>query len=1136
MIVIAVTLFGSCPEEALANGRQKEVGLASLSNPVELVNKRTETSKTYSLGSDKYRLVSSIEAIHYKDNYNNPAEQWKDIDLTVANNQITKAPYVLSINQTAKQITIQDKKTGDFIILQVTQVPDGKLDNFVLPFTPQYTGVKLDLPHDSVISILKSKLSTSIKITEKADGTTTYVDIDDKTKASITKQVNSEINVRTSASTDDCCWSTELSAILLTDDYLLFGERGGYGFYYDVGCRFQNINIDSGATVDVAYVQFKGYAADTDDTIHVDIYGEQGNNVATFSTVANADGRTLTTAKVDWDFTTDWAVNGTYNTPSLVSIIQELVNDYDGLTAANIAVIFKDSGSTLNAERQADSYDYDSAKAPLLHVEFSGGVTVPSVTTVAADDIESTTATLNGEVTDDNGETIQYYGFVWGESDEGDPGDVDPSNPAGSWDYGWKSGSGDYGENPFDHGVTGLPDDTTIYFRAAAYGDVSGWVYGDALNFNTEAMAAPDVTTSAATDILTTSATGNGNITDLNYGGNATVRGFEWDTDSGAPYAHNVYESGSFGTGAYSLSMTSLPAGSTIYYRAYATNPEGTGYGSEQNFNTLATVPPSVTTVRCTGFTSGAAIVNGIMTDEGDTSVTQWGFDYGLTTGYGSSVTETEALEDGDEFWYNLTSLSPATVYHYRAKAYSSEGWGYGEDMIFSTKGSPARYEHLSTGQDGDSAKIYGVNWAYMQFTADDISHTATSLNLYLKRLGEPGTVTLSLRHGAGEEPTGNDFVSTTFDGDSLSTGYQMYNFVVSEESLQAGQQYAVVARAIAGDTDNCIYWGVDNGGSLSDAVYGTSTDGGLSFSSDSPKDALFEIWGNPCIEVVSAKVFTGYKESGDMLFIADVGNIYAPYYPDSDARLYFQLQIMDDAIIEGSTDFKAWERQPLAVYFNANKAAALTWGGEDIKIRIQALFDADVYSEYNLLSSDWSAGDLLYLDGYVRTLASTYERYYREDYLTDIAGQSERVLNEAGSIMFIRGIPGLEIVRPDLFYTSFGISKPSITSHTLLAPNASAALGTDVYARLQGVADLFGDPVDVDTIIGWILAAIALIIGFACVGVGHGIAGILIGLFPAGGAGFLIGGIPVMVLGAIGFVFLLLIVLWIAKLVIPVS
>ncbi|MBA7604395.1 hypothetical protein ES703_11515 [subsurface metagenome] len=102
-------------------------------------------------------------------------------------------------------------------------------------------------------------------------------------------------------------------------------------------------------------------------------------------------------------------------------------------------------------------------------------------------------------------------------------------------------------------------------------------------------FAPPTVTTLSVTDTTETTATLNGSITAIGVG-NATVRGFEWDIDSGAPYANDWHESGSFGAGTFSHGLTSLVKEEVYYYRAYATNADGTSYGDEVIFKVLRLV------------------------------------------------------------------------------------------------------------------------------------------------------------------------------------------------------------------------------------------------------------------------------------------------------------------------------------------------------------------------------------------------------------------------------------------------------------------------------------------------------------------------------------------------------------------
>jgi hypothetical protein len=101
--------------------------------------------------------------------------------------------------------------------------------------------------------------------------------------------------------------------------------------------------------------------------------------------------------------------------------------------------------------------------------------------------------------------------------------------------------------------------------------------------------AAPTVTVQAATTLRNTTVLANGNITNLNGGSSCTERGFEWDTDSGAPYTNTQHTDGSYGTGAYAQAVTGLPSNSTIYIRAWATNDGGTSYSAETTFHTSVT-------------------------------------------------------------------------------------------------------------------------------------------------------------------------------------------------------------------------------------------------------------------------------------------------------------------------------------------------------------------------------------------------------------------------------------------------------------------------------------------------------------------------------------------------------------------
>lgn len=113
----------------------------------------------------------------------------------------------------------------------------------------------------------------------------------------------------------------------------------------------------------------------------------------------------------------------------------------------------------------------------------------------------------------------------------------------------------------------------------------------------------PTVTTQAGSSIESSTATGNGNIT--NTGGeNNDKRGFVYDTASkslpgnvapgSSGYANYAEDAGSFVAGTFTKNLTSLNTGATYYVRAYAHNSTGYAYGGEVSFLTKPAAPTSV--------------------------------------------------------------------------------------------------------------------------------------------------------------------------------------------------------------------------------------------------------------------------------------------------------------------------------------------------------------------------------------------------------------------------------------------------------------------------------------------------------------------------------------------------------------
>jgi hypothetical protein len=132
-------------------------------------------------------------------------------------------------------------------------------------------------------------------------------------------------------------------------------------------------------------------------------------------------------------------------------------------------------------------------------------------------------------------------------------------------------------------------------------------------------VIAPTVTTSPATSITRTSATFNGEITSLG-GGTVTIRGFQYSTTEYPD--KESYDEGSFSTGTFTdTPSTELIPATGYYYRAYATNSAGTGFGAWVQFTTQPdTYNITVNGIdRTTDILTGTVDINDVINDQQNT-------------------------------------------------------------------------------------------------------------------------------------------------------------------------------------------------------------------------------------------------------------------------------------------------------------------------------------------------------------------------------------------------------------------------------------------------------------------------------------------------------------------------------------
>lgn len=296
---------------------------------------------------------------------------------------------------------------------------------------------------------------------------------------------------------------------------------------------------------------------------------------------------------------------------------------------------------------------------------------LPEVTTAPVTDITQTSAKCGGEVTSDGGTDVTERGVCWSTS----------HNPTVN-SHKVQAGEGIGG---FTCNITGLNAHTKYYVRAYAINS-KGPNYGEEVDFVTGANP-PTVSTGSVTNITTTSAMGNGNVTN-DGGSGVTERGLCWSTHH-EPTINGTHVEAGDGTGEFSTAMTNLTANTTYYVRAYAINGMEPAYGDEVEFTTLSISVPGVTTASVTNIGNTTATGGGNVISDGGAPVTERGICWSTSYNPTISGSHDNSGTGTGEFTVNMTGLTPNTTYYVRAYAINSQGPAYGEEMSFKTSQTP---------------------------------------------------------------------------------------------------------------------------------------------------------------------------------------------------------------------------------------------------------------------------------------------------------------------------------------------------------------------------------------------------------------------------------------------------------------
>ena len=195
--------------------------------------------------------------------------------------------------------------------------------------------------------------------------------------------------------------------------------------------------------------------------------------------------------------------------------------------------------------------------------------------------------------------------------------------------------------------------------------------------------AAPTVTTTAAPASITNiQMTIKGNISS-NGNDNITDYGFYWGTTNACGTKEQVGTSDY--TGAISKQLTDLTAGTTYYFKAYATNGQGTTYGTVRSYK----IPYSVTITKSTGCSSITPTAGSYYYNAGFTvtAVAATGYNFSAWTKTNGNLSGATSPSAGTNTVTFTPTANDATITAtYTAKTYTvsidqqSDAEGHGAD------------------------------------------------------------------------------------------------------------------------------------------------------------------------------------------------------------------------------------------------------------------------------------------------------------------------------------------------------------------------------------------------------------------------------------------------------------------------
>ncbi|WP_307756526.1 hypothetical protein [uncultured Alistipes sp.] len=384
-------------------------------------------------------------------------------------------------------------------------------------------------------------------------------------------------------------------------------------------------------------------------------------------------------------------------------------------------------------------------------------------------------------------------------------------------------------------------------------------------------------------NIKDTSATVGGEVTSVGDP-EATEAGICYSTSEQPTVSDSKVAAQSAGLGEFSVDLENLTSGTTYYARAYITNANGTVYGNQKSFTTIALRAGMVTTGTVSDVTSATATVAGEVTDAGYPAATEAGICYSTSEQPTVSDSKVAAQSAGlGEFSVDLENLTSGTTYYARAYIANANGTVYGEQASFKTE-TP----HAGTVTTG---------------AVSNITSTAATVAGEITDAGYPAATEAGICYSTSGNPTVDDgkvsassaaagSFSVSLAGLAENTKYYARAYIINSQGVGYGavESFETTPAPRLGAVEVLMASGITDGSAvifcnITDVGSPAVTESGVCYStSANPTTANAKASGSSFVEGNFTSELTGLQSGTKYYIRAYVINSHGTAYSTQDS------------------------------------------------------------------------------------------------------------------------------------------------------------------------------------------------------------------------------------------------------------